>query len=138
MRHLFLNTNVVIDFLIRRGEFATAAAELFQAAVEGRATLYVASLSFSNIYYTLRKDNTPDERTDKLTKLMKLVQIVAVDAEVLRQALAAGFTDFEDALQNYAATSAPAIEAIVTRDPRGFRGSALRILMPNEAVAQVL
>lgn len=83
MRHYFLDTNVVIDFLTRRGTFAAPAAQLFAAAVTGHATLYVAALSFSNTYYALRKENTPEERIDKLTKLARLVQVIAVDATVV-------------------------------------------------------
>nr|WP_125916501.1 PIN domain-containing protein [Hymenobacter coccineus] len=115
-----------------------AAAELFQASVEDRVTLCVASLSFSHIYYTLRKDNTPAECTDKLVKSSALVQIIAVDSNTIRKSLAAGFTDFEDALQSFAAASVPAIEAIITRDPKGFRGSSLRVLTPAEAVTEAL
>ena len=94
MRHFFLVTNVVIDFLIHRGVFATAAAELFQASVEDRVTFYVTSLSFSHVHNTLRRDNTPAERTNKLVKLAALVQIIAVDGDTIRQVLAAGFMDF--------------------------------------------
>ncbi|OGX91550.1 type II toxin-antitoxin system VapC family toxin [Hymenobacter coccineus] len=138
MRYFFLDTNVIIDFLTHQGVFAVAAAELFQASVEDRVTLCVASLSFSHIYYTLRKDNTPAECTDKLVKSSALVQIIAVDSNTIRKSLAAGFTDFEDALQSFAAASVPAIEAIITRDPKGFRGSSLRVLTPAEAVTEAL
>jgi len=136
MRHYFLDTNVVIDFLTRRGAFAVPAAKLFEASVLGKATLYVASLSFSNINYVLRKENTLAERIDKLTKLARLVQIVSVDSHAVQAALASNFTDFEDALQYFAATAVPSIEAIVTRDPKGFRSSTLPVLTPTEAVAQ--
>ena len=54
-RHFFLDTNVVFDYLGRREPNGAAAAALFQAAYEGRATLHVASLSFSHVFYTLRK-----------------------------------------------------------------------------------
>lgn len=138
MKHFFLDTNVVVDFLTRRGNFAVAAAELFEAALAGQVTLYVASLSFSNIHYILRKENTPAERTIKLTKLAQLVQIVGVDASIVQLALASGSADFEDALQYFAAASVPAIEAIVTRDPKGFRYSSLPVITPVEALQQLV
>ena len=42
MKHLFQDTNVVLDFLIRREPFAAPAAELFQLADEKRVWLYEA------------------------------------------------------------------------------------------------
>lgn len=73
-----------------------------------------------------------------LTELAQQVQIVGVDAAIIRQALASGSADFEDAVQHFAATSIPAIEAIVTRDPKGFRVSLLPVITPVESLAQLL
>ena len=137
MKHYFLDTNIVVDFLTRRGSFAIAAAELFEAALAGKATLYVASLSFSNIHYILRKENTLAERISKLSKLARLVRIVSVDAAIVQQALAVESADFEDSLQHFAAASVPVIEAIVTRDPKGFRSSSLPVLTPVEALNEL-
>ena len=72
-----------------------------------------------------------------MTELTRQVQIVAVDARAVQQALTAGFPDFEDALQYFAAVALPAIDAIITRDPKGFRAGALPVLAPAEAVARL-
>ena len=134
MKHWFLDTNVLIDVLTQRDAFWLEAAKLLEAAKQNQARLYVASLSFSHIYYVLRKTNTPAERRDKLAKLARLVQVVAVDGLVITQALAGGLSDFEDAIQYFAAISVPAITHIVTRDPKGFAGSSIAIVSPVEAV----
>jgi predicted nucleic acid-binding protein len=52
VRYFFLDTNVVFDYLARREPFGPAAAVLFEAAFQGKATLYVSSLSFSHVFYT--------------------------------------------------------------------------------------
>ena len=134
MKHLFLDTNVLIDLLAQREGFWLAAAELVEAGKQKRAVLYVASLSFSHIHYVLRKSNPPAERRDKLLKLTRLVQIVAIGGPVVEQALASDMSDFEDALQYFAARSIPAISYIVTRDPKGFAGSQLPVVSPVEAL----
>jgi predicted nucleic acid-binding protein len=51
MKHYFLDTNVVLDFLARREPFAEAALEVFRAGLAYRVVLYVASLPFSIVYY---------------------------------------------------------------------------------------
>jgi len=55
MRHLFVDTNVLIDYLSGREPFADDAAALFQMAFNGQVVLYAASISFSNCYYIISK-----------------------------------------------------------------------------------
>ena len=54
MKHVFMDTNVVIDFLANRQPFSLYAAKLFDLAVSGSITIYISALSYSNIYYILR------------------------------------------------------------------------------------
>jgi hypothetical protein len=51
--------------------------------------------------------------------------------------LASKFTDFEDALQYVAAQSEPTIQAIVTRDRKGFKHSKIAVFSAEEAVGFV-
>ena len=133
MRHFFLDTNVVFDYLGQREPHGLAALALFQAAHEGRVTLYVASLSFSHVFYTLRKQIGPQPAREALRKLARLVKVAAVDAAIVQTALDSAFVDVEDALQYFAAAALPAVEAIVTNDSRGFTEGELRIFSPIEA-----
>ena len=123
MRHFFLDTNVVFDYLGRREPNGVAAVALFQAAYDGRVTLHVSSLSFSHIFYTLRKQYGAGPARETLRKLAQLVQVTAVDAAVVEAALDSTFTDVEDALQHFAALTVLGVEAIVTGDPKGFKES---------------
>lgn len=133
MRHFFLDTNVVFDYLGRREPNAAAAVALFQAAYEGRAMLYVASLSFSHVFYTLRKQVGAVVAREALRKLARLIRVVAIDEAVVQQALNSAFADVEDAMQYFAAASRPEIEAIVTGDPKGFKEGNLRVISLAEA-----
>ena len=53
MKHYFVDTNVVIDMLADREEYADAACELFDAAGRGEVHLSICALSYSTIYYIL-------------------------------------------------------------------------------------
>lgn len=46
MSHFFVDTNVLLDFLMHRAPFAVATAELFQLAKDRTIWLYCSSLSF--------------------------------------------------------------------------------------------
>ena len=137
MKHYFLDTNVVLDFLARREPFAEAALEVFRAGLERRAVLYVASLSFSTIYYVMRKQTSPQAALSMVAKLEQLVVVVTVDAATVRQAITGSLPDFEDGIQHYAAASVAAIEAIITRNTADFAASSLPVLTTAQAVVQL-
>lgn len=137
MRHFFLDTNVVFDYLGRREPNGAAVVALFQAAYDGQVMLHISSLSFSHIFYTLRKQFGAETAREMLRKLARLVQITAVDAAVVEAALESDFTDVEDAMQHFAALTVPGVEAIVTGDPKGFKESQLLVLSPMDALARV-
>ncbi|MDJ0366405.1 PIN domain-containing protein [Hymenobacter sp. H14-R3] len=139
MSRFFVDTNVLLDFIMRRPPFAISAAELFQLAEDRKLVLYCSSLSFSQAHYILRKVVGSAKAQDLLLDTADLVTIVAVDSRSVHDALRSSFSDFEDALQYFAATSqvSPAIEAIVTRDPKGFAAGALPFLTPPEALARL-
>ena len=137
MKHFFVDTNVLLDLLGQREPFGAAAAQLVEAAVRKEVVLYVAALSFSHIDYVLRKTMATPERLYKMSRLASVVEIIPLDREVIEATLTLSFPDFEDGLQYCAARTVPAIEAIVTRDPRGFAAGALLVLTPPGVLARL-
>lgn len=135
MRHFFLDTNVVIDFLADRKPFSDYAAALFQSLENGRATLYVASLSFNNVYYIIRQVHGHKKALQLITLLECLVEIAPVGPTTIKDAIASAFKDFEDAIQSFAAESVPEIDAIVTRNFKDFSKSKLPVISPEAALA---
>lgn len=67
-----------------------------------------------------------------IVSLLHVVRVAALDGNVLRGALEHETQDYEDAVSS-AAANATGCEAIVTRDPRGFRSAGLPILTPKAA-----
>ena len=137
MKHCFVDTNLLLDFVLLRDGFGAAAQQLFEASAIGQVMLYTSGLSFSHIYYTMRKANSAAERLAALSGLAELVEIIPIGRPIIEAAVALGFADFEDGLQYCAARSGPAIEAILTRDPKGFASGTLPVLTPPEALAQL-
>lgn len=66
-----------------------------------------------------------------------ILSVLPMDGEVVVQALNSGFRDFEDALQNAAATSERDIAIIVTRNVKDYRNSELSIMTPEEYLKQL-
>lgn len=137
MKHLFADTNVAIDFLLGREPFSLESAQLFSLADKNKITLYMSTLSFSNIYYILKKADNAKKAHRIVLQLEAIVKPLPVDASVLDQALHSTFADFEDALQHFSALSEKKIEAIVTRDSVGFKKSSLPVFTPTEALKKI-
>ncbi|MDD2501210.1 MAG: PIN domain-containing protein [Geobacter sp.] len=124
---LYVDTGVVLDVLAKRVPFYDAAATLFSMAETGNVILCVSSLTFSNLFYILRKQLSARTAHDVLRTFRQLVTVVAVDDTIVEQALESGFTDFEDALQYFAALSA-GCSVLITRNIRHYRKAAIRVV----------
>ena len=67
-----------------------------------------------------------------------ILNVLAMDKDVVFQALHSGFTDFEDALQNAAAIRAKHINAILTRNVKDYSKSELGIMTPEDYLKQLI
>ena len=137
MRRIFLDTNVVLDYLMERGDFYKDSEYIFQAAYNNEVELCLSALSFSNIAYITRKKFPKDELYELLAELRKMVTCTAVDDHAVDAALTKKAKDFEDALQYFSAVQAGA-DCIVTRNIKDFDFSTIKVLTPNEFLAQYM
>lgn len=137
MKRIFMDTNVVIDFLANRQPFAMDAAKLFDIALDDKAKIFISAVSYNNIYYVLRQSITSAATIKLLEELADMTEITDVTDSVIRQSLKSDFKDYEDAIQYYCALSIPKLDFIVTRNTKDFKKSKLPVLTPSEALAAV-
>jgi predicted nucleic acid-binding protein len=128
---VLIDTNVVLDFLQEREPFVENAARLFERIDAGEIEGFIAATTITNIYYIVRRAAGRAVAQDAITQILSDLNICAVDLEVLEQALALNFEDFEDAVQ-YACALACSVDAIVTRDASGFVGAEIPVVLPEE------
>jgi predicted nucleic acid-binding protein len=134
---LFVDTNVIIDHLADRKPFSDSAARLFEFVEKGKARIFVSSLSFSHVYYVVKKVTGHQETIQILRELEALTDTLDVTKLIIKSALGSNYKDFEDAIQYHTAVSNKKIAAIVTRDPKGYKDSDLAVLSPDEAISLV-
>ena len=134
-RPVFIDTDVVLDLLARREPFYPAAARLFSLVELGELTACVSALTFANLFYLLRKELGAARAVEVLRKLRRLVMVLPVDDSVIERALAAGFRDFEDAIQYHTAL-AGAVTCLVTRNVRDYPDPVIPICTAEELLAQ--
>ncbi len=126
-KHYLVDTNVIIDMLLDR-EDADAACAVFDGAERGDYNLHICALSFTTMFYSLRKILSRENRINALTQLNEAVEVAAVDSKVIDMALKSGWKDFEDAVQNFSAVADPQISAIITRNIKDFKDSSLEVI----------
>ena len=133
---IFLDADVALDHLADRQPFAEYAHRLFALAETGELTVCVSSLSFSNLYYILRKLKGQADALALLGKLKLLVRVSAVSESEIQSALSSQFKDFEDAIQHFTAKTEGCISAIVTRNKTDYSASEILVLSPDEFLAK--
>ena len=131
MSRLFLDSNIVMDLLEERHPFCEDAALLFAKAYHKQVQLFVSPITFATASYLLGKHNKPEPVHRLLSNLSQLVRVVAVDERVVDEAILSAFSDFEDAMQYYAALKAKA-DAIITRNGKDFALSKIPVMTAAE------
>lgn len=104
-------------------------------AASGEINLCCSSLSFSTIFYVLRKLQSPAQLVQTLSDLTQVLAITGVDEKTIQDALSSGFKDFEDAIQYFSAKQFGGIDAIITRDPKDFIDPELAVFSPAQFLA---
>jgi len=130
MIKVFLDSDIILDAILRRVPFYLAAINLMELAHNNRIKIYTSAVAFVNVNYFLNKAKI-ENRIDVLIQLRSILDIIEVNAIIIDQALSSTFTDFEDAVQFYAATSANA-DSIITRNIKDYTHSAIPVLTAEQ------
>ena len=130
MKRILFDTNVVLDVLLDRQPHVEASAAVWAAVETGVTEGLLAAHAVTTIHYLVRKELGIIKARRIVSAILRVFGVAAVNAAVLQEALQLSFPDFEDAVTAAAARLA-GCECIVTRDPRGFRGSPVRSLTPE-------
>ena len=94
---------------------------------------YISAMSATDIFYVLRRAKI--DAFDYLKKLLKIVDVLEVDKNIIITALYSGWTDFEDDVQSNVAIE-NSMDAIITRNTKDFQQlKKMKVLTPKEFIA---
>ena len=132
MRHVFFDTNIVIDLLLARLEWCRPSSNIFDLATDGKIELYCSTLTLGTASFYLEKNHfTRDEIVMKLLNFISVCMLTTVDVNVAKSALNSSFKDIEDAMQYFSAVS-EGCDVIITRNKKDFLESKIPVLEPQE------
>ena len=127
MQKVFLDTNIVIDFLGEREGFYDAAAKVMTLADQKKITTYVSPTSISTIFYLLSKFENAKIALEKIRKFKVLSSISIMDDDSVEKAMNSDFKDFEYALQYYSAIASKC-DLIITRNEKDFKNAMIPVM----------
>ena len=136
MDSVLLDTNVLLDFFVAgRAEHRIVDA-LLRRLVERDVRLCVVASSLERVYYVIAMSDGRQIGRQVVDAVLTSMDVLPVDAECCRLALACSELLFDDALVRVAAEVA-GVSFIVTRDKRSFIGSTVPSISPGHLLHEI-
>ena len=132
---LFLDTNILIDIIEDRAEFAEDSSAVLILAEQLGASLSIAWHGLATAYYIIRRDRTEQAAMIEVDRILGWAEIAPVDSLSASRARSFQLPDFEDAMQCACAENCLA-DFIVTRNRRDFALSPIPAISPADFVAR--
>lgn len=131
MIKVFVDTNILLDYLLEREGFVDDARDILLLGNAGFIMLIISDLSIANIAYITRNKISQDAFYSTVNTLQSFCTIAGIGEKIITQAVNARWNDFEDSLQYFAAIQAEA-DCVITRNVKDFKSMGLPVLTPNE------
>jgi predicted nucleic acid-binding protein len=128
---LFLDTNVMLDFLGERKPFYISSSKIATLADKRKLEITVSALSFATVSYFLTKYEGVKKTKEKLRKFKVISGISELDELIIEKGLNSDFIDLEDSLQYFSALRAEC-DIIITRNCKNFKKSQIPVMTPDE------
>jgi predicted nucleic acid-binding protein len=131
---ILVDTNVVLDVLLKRSPFYQDSFKIFQLVDQGRIYGCLSASSITDIFYLLSKDRHNSEEVYQIMyDLTALFSVVPVSETTISDALALRWKDFEDAVQ-YMTARENDITQIITRNKADYETCDIPCVSPAEFV----
>ena len=113
---LWLDSDIILDWLAARQPWDAAATEIIERAVLGEWALWSSPLTLANVYYIYRKHAGAPNAIAAIQTLTNTALIATMDSSHVMQAIGSGHSDFEDEIQIAGASAVTGLTAIITRN----------------------
>lgn len=132
-----VDTNVVLDQLLQREPWYTAARPFWQARDDGRLVAYLPASAVTDIFYIGRRHAGLILARQAVERCLREFGLLPVYRAVLEAALALPGSDVEDNVQ-IACAQLAGLDLIVTRDAAGFRHAPIPTVEPAAVIGYLV
>lgn len=126
---IFLDTNVILDFLLEPRAHHETAADFIRTAMHANHPLVMSTSQATDVYHTVKKALGPDQTRHVLRRVFQICELYPTSETACVAALDSPLSDYEDAVQVEVAREARC-DYIVTRDLRGYGSSPVPFIDP--------
>jgi len=120
MKKVLLDTNVVLDFALKREAYYEDTQTIFNKIAKNNVQGCITASMATDIFYLLQKANGKIFALNTLADLIIILDVLDVYREDVHSALHSGWNDFEDALQAQVAVR-NGLDAIITRNTKDYK-----------------
>lgn len=135
MTRFLCDTNVVLDFLLKREPWIVEARQLWRAHCDNRVEACIAATTLTDVFYVSRRQIGLELAWRSIHACLDAIPVIPIDHALLRNASAMPGRDFEDNVQ-IACAMAFDVDFIVSRDVSGFGDSPVPVVTPAVFLAE--
>ena len=134
MKRVLLDTNVVLDFLLKREPNFESAQNIIKEIVNGNVQGFITASMATDLFYLLQKTNGKTFALNSLIDLLIILDVLTVYRDDVYSVLYSDWDDFEDALQSHVAIR-NGMDAIVTRNTKDYKKARnIDIILPQNFI----
>jgi predicted nucleic acid-binding protein len=128
---IFLDTNVILDVLIKREPFYIDSSKVLTLVNEKIVSGYISAITINNIYYILRKLRDKETAKNFTAEILESFEIISLTKDILSQANKTSISDYEDGIQFFSALDC-GCDFLITRNDKDYPKFGIRIITPGE------
>jgi predicted nucleic acid-binding protein len=130
---VFVDTNIVLDWLGKREPFFKFASQLFYKGEKKEIEILISAMSFISTEYILRKQLDKQRAKQALAAIRTICKVCISGEKEIDLAIMSPMKDFEDAFQYYTALNNSA-HIIITRNAKDFANAVIPVMTAEEYI----
>jgi len=130
-KHLFIDSDVLLDMLLNREPFGGYTQLLLLESQNQAIQLSTSVLVIANINYILERKVGATASKKAIIALVKRINVLSFENDIMDEALKSGFNDLEDCIQ-YLIAKRYKCNAIITRNIKDYKQASLPVLTAEQ------
>jgi predicted nucleic acid-binding protein len=130
-KHLFIDSDVLLDMLLNRDPFWGYTQLLLLESHNRAIKLSTSALVIANVNYILGKKIGALAAKNTIRTLVKRINILSFEHDIIELALISGFNDLEDGIQ-YLIAKRYNCDVIITRNIKDYKQSTIPVLTSEQ------
>lgn len=131
MIKVLFDTNIIVDILLARDEFAPHALAALKLAENKLIKGYVSAASLADIHYIVKRASKSEEIAMKgIDYILDILRVAKINKKIILSARKDNWNDFEDSIQ-YECAVKNHLHCILTRNEKDFAQSKIPVYTPQ-------